>query len=201
MSVPWVGVVVLVVLTQHWRWGYIGRTAGRGQRTIYLQHLWHKVLIKINTKIAVTIHHPTNFNMLLRTCLQHTRRDQISRHVDKRSFRTAGPWKKRASSRAWVRLAGITKLSWTGWAACTALSPDGLRLPGFSVTENQYRKPRVRRVPESLPCAIHRAHDEEPIWHAGVRHTAKIRVCRVLGLGTRQILGFAVCCPFCTRQN
>ena len=29
-----------------------------------------------------------------------------------------------------------------------------------------YRKPRVRRVPQGLPCAIHRAHGEEPICRA-----------------------------------
>ena len=52
------------------------------------------------------------------------------------------------------------------------------------------------RVPQGLPCAIHWAHGEEPICRAGVRHTAKVRVCRVLGLGTRQTLGFAVCVPF-----
>jgi len=40
-----------------------------------------------------------------------------------------------------------------------------------------------------------------PLPCAGVRHTVKVSVCRVLETGTRQTLGFAVCWPYCTRQN
>ena len=40
-----------------------------------------------------------------------------------------------------------------------------------------------------------------PLPCAGVRHTVKVSICRVLETGTHQTLGFAVCWPYCTQQN
>jgi hypothetical protein len=65
-----------------------------------------QLMLHKDTKAAVTIHHPPNFKMLLPRAHSIAWRDQVSRHVGKRSFRP-GLWKKRgASSRAWVRASG-----------------------------------------------------------------------------------------------
>jgi len=41
-----------------------------------------------------------------------------------------------------------------------------------------YRKPRVRRVPQGLPCAIHRAHGEESICRAYKINTRRTKSTR-----------------------
>jgi len=107
------------------------------------------------------------------------------------------------------------------FAMCPSDSPrrNGLHVNGRSLQLNAVS---IRRVPTAQHTAnLHlcrvpwgstrRSHGpvnrsqrpwtSSPLPCAGVRHTANIRVCRVLLLGTQQRRMFAVCWAFCTRQN
>ena len=71
-----------------------------------------------------------------------------------------------------------------------------------------YRKTVFCRVPESSPCVLFRAHDEDllcrgsPEEHtANKKHTGKLTIRRVPRASTRQTLIFAVCQPVGTRRT
>jgi len=71
-----------------------------------------------------------------------------------------------------------------------------------------YRKTVFCRVPESSPCALFRAHDEDllcrvsPEEHtAKKKHTGNLTLRRVPRASTRQTLLFAVCQPVGTRRT
>jgi len=71
-----------------------------------------------------------------------------------------------------------------------------------------YRKTVFCRVPESSPCALFRAHDEDilcrvsPEEHtANKKHTGNLTLRRVPRASTRQTLIFAVCQPVGTRRT
>ena len=71
-----------------------------------------------------------------------------------------------------------------------------------------YRKTVFCRVPESSPCALFRAHDEDllcrvsPEEHtAKKKHTGNLTLRRVPRASTRQTLIFAVCQPVGTRRT